>query len=85
MLRWAADTAVGWKGCTKKKLSAFSWIEGPARESGAFLWRSLRAALFVAPGGLCATSKRVTQILRFAQGDRGFARMTMAERMGIFR
>jgi hypothetical protein len=44
VLQWAADMAVGWKGCTKKlsavsyQLSAFSWIKGPARESGAFLF-----------------------------------------------
>jgi hypothetical protein len=38
VLRWAAaDTAAGWTACTKK-LSAFSWIKGPARESGAFLF-----------------------------------------------
>jgi hypothetical protein len=37
VLRWAAaDTAAAWKECTKR-LSAFSWIKGPARESGAFL------------------------------------------------
>jgi hypothetical protein len=42
VLRWAADMVVGWKACTKKlsavsyQPSAFSWIKGPARESGAF-------------------------------------------------
>jgi hypothetical protein len=47
VLRWAAaDTAAAWKACTKK-LSAFSWIKGPARESGAFcLGRKLEVPAF---------------------------------------
>jgi hypothetical protein len=38
VLRWAAaDTAVGWKGCTKK-LSASSLIPTPLAESGVFFF-----------------------------------------------
>ncbi len=46
MLRWAADTAAGWKECTKK-LSAISrqlsvGTEGPARAGLFFCWLSLK-------------------------------------------